>query len=96
MIRVLDYLLENRLEDHSKTEIARGADVGWSTLFQYWGRLEARGIVRVTRSFGKTKLYKINEASHFVKLLKKMEFELIRGAMETDAKEARIAVVRAK
>lgn len=49
VIKVLDFLLGNREFDYSLTDIAKGADVGWSTLHQFFGELVRLGIVRKTR-----------------------------------------------
>ena len=60
-IRVVDFLLENRPFDYSKTEIAKNAEVGWSTLHGIWKILERAKIVKQTRIVGKSKMFKLNE-----------------------------------
>jgi predicted transcriptional regulator len=55
-IRVVDFLLENRPFDYSKTDIAKNAEVGWSTLHGVWKVLEKTKIVRRTRIVGRSKL----------------------------------------
>jgi len=75
--RVVDFLLENMDFDYSKTEIARGAEIGWTTLYKVWGRLEEFEIVKPTRRYGKTQLYKINKENPVVKKLLSLEMELI-------------------
>ena len=67
IIRIIDFLLENRLFDFSKKQIAEGAGIGRVTLFKYWKKLERAEIVKVSGQFGKTKLYKLNEGSPIVK-----------------------------
>jgi len=74
-IRVVDFLLENRLFDYSKTDIARNADVGWSTLHGMWKVLERTKIVKRTRIIGKSKMFKLNE-----------ENPIVRKLIELDAK----------
>ena len=78
IIRVLDFLIENRYSDYSKTEVSKGANVSWATLHHLWKKLEELGIVRQTRAFGNSKLYKLNEKNEIVKELIKIEFELIK------------------
>lgn len=68
-IRVVDFLLENRPFDYSKTEIARNAEVGWSTLHGIWKVLERAEIVKQTRKAGKSKMYKLNEENPIVRKL---------------------------
>jgi len=68
-IRVVDFLLENRLFDYSKTEIAKNAEVGWSTLHGIWKILEKAKIVKKTRMVGKSKMFKLNEENLIVRKL---------------------------
>jgi len=76
-MRVIDFLIDNIGYDYSKTEISRGAGVGWSTLYTLWDRLEEFKLVTPTRKYGKTQLYKINDKSSVVKKLLSMELDLI-------------------
>jgi DNA-binding transcriptional ArsR family regulator len=75
IIRIIDFLLENRLFDYSKKQIAEGAGIGRPTLFKYWKKFEEMNIVKVSRVFGKTKLYKLNEENPIVKKI--IELDLI-------------------
>lgn len=68
-IRVADFLLENRPFDYSKSEIAKNAGVGWSTLHGIWKVLEGASIVRRTRMVGKSKMYRLNEENPVVRKL---------------------------
>lgn len=77
LLRIIDFLLENRLFDYSKKQIIDGTGLAKATFYKYWDRLLELGIVKATRSFGKTKLYKINEQSQVVKEIKKLELALI-------------------
>jgi len=67
LIRVINFLLENRIFDYSKTDISKNAEVGWSTLYEVWGRLEEFNFVIQTRNVGKSKMYKLNEESPIVR-----------------------------
>lgn len=80
-VRVVDFLLENRPFDYSKTEIAKNAEVGWSTLHGVWKILERAEMVRQTRMVGKSKMYKLNEESPIVRKL----IELDSGITEVFA-----------
>ena len=81
MTRIVDFLIENKGFDYSKEEIAKGSGVSRTTLFKYWERLEKFSIVKVTRIYGKTKLYTLNTESEVVKEVLKLEFELIKHSM---------------
>lgn len=74
-IRVVDFLLENRPFDYSKTDIAKNSEVGWSTLHGIWKILEKAKIVRLTRTVGRSKMFRLNE-----------ENPVVRKLIELDAK----------
>jgi hypothetical protein len=85
--RVLDFLVENKGMDFSKKDIAEGAGISKASLFNYWPQLEGNRIVKVTRQFGKTKLYTLNSASDITQKLLALEAALIRAAMTRAKKE---------
>jgi|SRR3990172_3675757 len=85
-IRVVDFLLENRPFDYSKTEIAKNAEVGWSTLHGIWKILEKAKIVKQTRFVGKSKMYKLDEGDPVVRKL----IELDARISDTFAEESKI------
>ncbi len=80
--QIIDFLLENRLADFTKTEISKGAGVSWAALFQHWDLLERRHIVKRTRIVGRAKLYQLDESAPIVKGLKRMELLLIQSAAD--------------
>jgi len=90
MFRVIDFLFEHRLEDFTKTDIAKGADVSWASLFKYWNELESRNIVKVTRQIGRVKLYQLNESEPIVKELKHMEMVLMKQAAEEEEDKIKV------
>lgn len=67
IVKITDFLIENKLFDYSKKQIMEEAGISKATLFKYFTKLEEAGIVKVSRKFGKTKLYKINTESPIVK-----------------------------
>ncbi len=79
--RIVDFLLENKGMDFSKSEIAKGAGLSRASVFNYWSRVEKYGLVGVTRRFGKTKLYTLNTGSNVVKQIVELELTLISSAM---------------
>ncbi len=88
VILIVDFLLENRLFDYSKQQIAEGSGIGRVTLFNNWKKIEKLGIVKETRRFGKTKLYKLEEATPVVKKL--IELELLLGESAAEKQTVKI------
>ena len=78
---ILDFMVENKGLDFTKKDIAHGAEISKASLFNYWPELEERGIVKVTRKFGKTKLYTLNTESLLTQKILELEAALIRQAM---------------
>jgi len=76
IIKMIDFLIENKLFDYSKKQISEGSGIGRVTLFKHWNKLEHAGIVKVSRQFGNTKLYKLNKKSLIVKRLIDLELAL--------------------
>lgn len=76
-LRILDFLLENRLFDYSKKQIIEETGMGRATFYKYWDGIVARKLVVPTRSFGKTTFYKINEKNLFIQELKNLVLVLI-------------------
>ncbi len=74
-VRVLDFLIDNQEFDYNLTEIAQGAEVGWTTLHQFWPGLVKLGLVRQTRTKGRAVLYKLNLENALVKKL--LELDLL-------------------
>jgi len=59
-MRVMDFLIENIGYDYTKTEIAKGSGIDWSTLSKMLDKMERyRLIVSVRKE--KEKLYRLNE-----------------------------------
>lgn len=81
LFKIMDFLVDNKGMDFSKKDIAEGADVSKASLFNYWPELEKHNIVKVTRTFGKTKLYTLNTESPVTKKILELESTLIRQAM---------------
>lgn len=74
LIRALDFLIENRIFDYSKTDIAREAGISRVTLDSFWDNLLELELVKPTREIGRAKLYKLNMNNDSVK--KMIEFDL--------------------
>jgi len=83
--RIMDFFIDNKGMDYSKTAIAEGAGISRGALFKHWSKIEEFGIVKETRRFGKTKLYTLNAENEVVQKLLRLESTLIKYAMEAAA-----------
>lgn len=81
-LRIVDFLLENKLFDYSKKEMIDELGMSKTTFYGVWSELETLGIVKVSRKFGKTKLYKLNTENELVKNLMEIEKRLISEAAQ--------------
>lgn len=81
-IKVLDFLLQGQEFDYAMTEIARGAEVGWSAFTKIWRKLLEKNLVIATRTIGNAKLFRLNRKNPFVQKLIKLDAELTK--LETD------------
>jgi len=92
MFKIIDFLLENKGTDFSKTDIAKGADISRASLFNYWDELEKHGIVKATRSFGKTKLYTLNSKNPVTRKIIDLEKTLIAEAMNKASRKKELII----
>lgn len=76
IIRVLDFLLENRFFDYSRKEIAKQTGIGTSTIHTFWDKLLKFGIIVETRKIDRASLYALNTESPLVKELAALEMKL--------------------
>ena len=66
LLRILDFLMDNKAYDYSKTDIAKGAGISRTTLSSNWEQLEKNGLVSETRVVGRAKMFKLNLKSPVV------------------------------
>ena len=92
LFKIIDFLLDNKGTDFSKLDISKGAGVSRASLFNYWNEIEKHGIVKTTRSFGKTKLYALNTKNPVTQKIIELEKTLISEAMNKAYKEKEILV----
>ncbi len=81
-VKVLDFMIQGQEFDYGMTEVARGAEVGWSAFTAIWKKLFDKQIIIPTRTIGNAKLFKLNRNNFFVKKLIKFDTELTK--LETD------------
>ena len=84
IVKVIDFFLDNREFDYSLTDIAKKADVGWSTLHQFWKDIVRLGIVTKTRRIGRAELYKLNLNSPLVKKLIELDTAISKKLMSNN------------
>ncbi len=94
LFKIIDFLLENKGMDFSKSEIAKGAVISRASLFNYWPEIEKHGIVRVTRQFGKAKLYTLNSKNSVAQRIIELEKALISESMEKAVNKRKILAVQ--
>lgn len=84
LFKIVDFLVENKGMDFTKSDIAKGAKISRASLFNYWKELEIHRLIKVTRQFGKTKLYTLNPKSMITKRILDLEKALISEALEKE------------
>lgn len=72
-MKILDYLLDFPTNDFTKKEIIETLGMSKQTFYKYFDDLEEVGIVKVNRTIGKAKLYKVNRENMIVKDLVNLE-----------------------
>jgi len=92
LFRILDFLVDNKGMDFTKKDIAAGASISKASLFNYWPELEKYKIIKVTRRFGKAKLYTLNVESPITKKILELEATLIRQTMLSTHKDVELVV----
>lgn len=75
--KILDALIDNIGEQYSKKEIQELSNLSKGAFFMHWPKVEELGLVKVTKSIGRTKLYALNTNSTFVKDILKFEMRMI-------------------
>lgn len=91
LFKIIDFLVDNKGMDFTKKDIIEGANISRASLFNYWSELEKYGMVKVTRRFGKTKLYTLNSKSLLIKKILDLEKVLISESMEKAKKRVLVS-----
>lgn len=87
IMRVIDFLIENKGTDFCKAGIAKGAGISRTSLFYCWSAIEKAGILRKTRKFGKTTLYTLDTKSPVVKKMLELEYVLVSKFLDAEAEK---------
>lgn len=75
-MRILNYLLDFPTSDFTKKEMIEALGMSKQTFYKYFDYLEDSGMVKVNRSIGKARLYKIDRANPMIKTITEFERKL--------------------
>lgn len=93
-IRLLEFLIEGRFFDYTLTDIAEKAGVSWRTLNRIWPSFIKNKIVIITRTIGRSKLYKLNmENSAVIKLVELFDNLLDQSREKVPPKEQKRKII---
>ena len=92
IVKVIDFFLDNREFDYSLTDIAKNADIGWSTLHQFWNNIVKLGMVTKPRKIGRAELYKLNLNSPLVKKLIDLDMGISKKLMNEEINKQKLKV----
>src|SRR3989338_7507909 len=92
IVKVIDFFLDNREFDYSLTDIAKNADIGWSTLHQFWNNIVKLEIVTKTRRIGRAELYKLNTHSPLVKKLIDLDTTISKKFISEEVSKQKLKV----
>jgi DNA-binding transcriptional ArsR family regulator len=88
-LRILDYLLDYKLNDFTKKEIVEALGMSKLTLYKYFKDLEGLGLDTATRKIGRATLYKVNLENPMVKMIIEYETKLSLKIAEKEAEKIR-------
>jgi DNA-binding transcriptional ArsR family regulator len=86
-LRILDYLLDYKLNDFTKKEIVEALGMSKLTFYKYFKDLEELGLVTASRKIGRATLYKVNLNNPIVKMLIEYETKLSLQIAEQEAEK---------
>lgn len=72
LVKVLDFLLENRFWDYTKTDIAEQSGLSRTQLYRIWDKILENDLVKASRKIGATVLYQTNMQSSIIKQLENL------------------------
>lgn len=75
-MRIIDFLIDNLVYDHSLVEITKGARVAYTTLIDIFPDLIKKGIVKETRQVGKSKMYQLNRENPAVEVMLAVDMKI--------------------
>ncbi|MBS7626980.1 winged helix-turn-helix transcriptional regulator [Candidatus Bathyarchaeota archaeon] len=88
-LRILDYLLDYKLNDFTKKEIMEALGMSKLTFYKYFKDLEELGLVIASRKIGRATLYKVNLENPMVKMIIEYETKLSLKIAEREEEKMR-------
>ncbi len=92
IVKVLDFLIGNQEFDYSLTDIAKGAEIAWSTLHECWPELERIGVIKKTRRIGRAELYKLNLENPLVKKLVELDMFISKQFIAEELEKQKVVM----
>jgi DNA-binding transcriptional ArsR family regulator len=86
-LRIVDYLLDYKLNDFTKKEIVKALGMSKLTFYKYFKDLVELGLVTPSRKIGRATLYKINLENPIVKMIIDCETKLSLQIAEQEAEK---------
>ena len=86
--RILDYLLDYKLNDFTKKEIIEALGMSKLTFYKYFKDLEELGLVAGSRRIGRATLYRVNLGNPMVRML--IEYERQLSLQVSEQEKAKI------
>lgn len=83
-MRIVNYLLDFPTNDFTKKEMIEALGMSKQTFYKYFDYLEDSGMVKVSRTIGKARLYKIDRSNQMVKTMTEFESKLSMQIAELD------------
>lgn len=77
--RLIDFLIENRIFDYTKTELAENAGISRAALYKIWPTFERYDLVKQKRAIGNTILYALNLQNPLVQNLIELDLKLSKS-----------------
>jgi len=82
-VKLLDFMITNQMFDYPIVGLSKNAHVGYSTLKLLLPKLLKLKIVKITRTYGKIKFYKLNTNNPNVKRLLNFDWNLTKQEIFT-------------
>lgn len=92
-LRIIDYLLDYKLNDFTKKEIVEALGMSKLTFYKYFKDLQELGLVIASRKIGRATLYKINIENPMVRMLIEYETKLSLQIAEQEAEKLKKPIV---
>jgi DNA-binding transcriptional ArsR family regulator len=91
-LRIVDYLLDYKLNDFTKKEIVEALGMSKLTFYKYFKDLEELGLVTPSRRIGRATLYKANLENPIIRMLTEHERQLSLQIAEEEKAKAQESV----